>query len=386
MKNKIIYVITIIISVIYIIVGNKISTKDFTFFENNAQVNLEKAVVLEILGEQEILQQDFEGNNITIGKDIIFKAKILKNGDIVEAKQTFDDYAPLNQREIQKGDKLFLYENEEVDGSIAWYADELIRLDGIIVLGIIFIILILIFGRVQGINTIISLIFTCLAIFIVFIPSILSGQNIYISSIITCIYITSMTLLIVYGTNLKSLSAALGCLSGILIAGLLTAIMSNILNITGILNEESVYITYINDSTIDLRAIVFGSIIVGAIGAIMDVAMSLSSSLYELSINIENPKFSQILKSGFEIGRDIMGTMANTLILAYIGSSLSSVLLLCVYNNSLEYLLNKELIIVEVLQMLAGSIGIMMAIPFATLISSLLYTRKNKEKIKQIEE
>lgn len=386
MKNKIIYVITIIISVIYIIVGNKISTKDFTFFENNAQVNLEKAVVLEILGEQEILQQDFEGNNITIGKDIIFKAKILKNGDIVEAKQTFDDYAPLNQREIQKGDKLFLYENEEVDGSIAWYADELIRLDGIIVLVIIFIILILIFGRVQGINTIISLIFTCLAIFIVFIPSILSGQNIYISSIITCIYITSMTLLIVYGTNLKSLSAALGCLSGILIAGLLTAIMSNILNITGILNEESVYITYINDSTIDLRAIVFGSIIVGAIGAIMDVAMSLSSSLYELSINIENPKFSQILKSGFEIGRDIMGTMANTLILAYIGSSLSSVLLLCVYNNSLEYLLNKELIIVEVLQMLAGSIGIMMAIPFTTLISSLLYTRKNKEEIKQIEE
>ena len=386
MKNKIIYVITIIISVIYIIVGNKIATKDFTFFENNAQVNLEKAVVLEIVGEQEILQQDFEGNNITIGKDIIFKAKILKTGDIVEAKQTFDDYAPLNQREIQKGDKLFLYENEEVDGSIAWYADELIRLDGIIVLVIIFIILILIFGRVQGINTIISLIFTCLAIFIVFIPSILSGQNIYISSIITCIYITSMTLLIVYGTNLKSLSAALGCLSGILIAGLLTAIMSNILNITGILNEESVYITYINDSTIDLRAIVFGSIIVGAIGAIMDVAMSLSSSLYELSINIENPKFSQILKSGFEIGRDIMGTMANTLILAYIGSSLSSVLLLCVYNNSLEYLLNKELIIVEVLQMLAGSIGIMMAIPFTTLISSILYTRKNKEEIKQIEE
>ena len=367
MKDKIIYISTIIISVIYIIVGNKIATKNFTFFENNTEVNLQKAVVLEIIGEQEIVQQDFDGNDIIIGKDIIFKAKILKTQEIVEAKQTFDDYTPLNQREIQKGDKLFLYGNEEVDGSIAWYADELVRLDGIIVLGIIFIILILIFGRLQGINTIISLIFTCLAIFIVFIPSILSGQNIYVSSIITCIYITAMTLLIVYGTNLKSLSAALGCLSGILIAGLLTAIMSNILNITGILNEESVYITYINDSTIDLRAIVFGSIIVGAIGAIMDVAMSLSSSLYELSINIENPKFSQILKSGFEIGRDIMGTMANTLILAYIGSSLSSVLLLCVYNNSLEYLLNKELIIVEVLQMLAGSIGIMMAIPFTTL-------------------
>lgn len=386
MKNKIIYIITIIISIIYIIVGNKIATNNFTFFENNGEVKLEKATILEIIEEKEIIQQDFEGNDIIIGRDIIFKAKISKTDEIVEAKQTFDDYTPLNQREIQKGDKLFLYGNEEVDGSIAWYADELVRLDGIIVLGIIFIILILIFGRVKGINTIISLIFTCLAIFIVFIPSILSGQNIYVSSIITCIYITSMTLLIVYGTNLKSLSAALGCLSGILIAGLLTFIMSNILNITGILNEESVYITYINDSTIDLRAIVFGSIIVGAIGAIMDVAMSLSSSLYELSINIENPKFSQILKSGFEIGRDIMGTMANTLILAYIGSSLSSVLLLCVYNNSLEYLLNKELIIVEVLQMLAGSIGIMMAIPFTTLISSLLYTRKKKEEIKQIEE
>ena len=129
---------------------------------------------------------------------------------------------------------------------------------------------------------------------------------------------------------------------------------------------------------IDLRGVIFASIILGAVGAVMDVAMSIASSLNELVENMEKPSFSQVIKSGFEIGRDMMGTMSNTLILAYIGSSLSVLSLYCAYNSSFIYLINKEIIIVELLQALIGSIGILTVIPFATFISAKIYLGKDR--------
>ena len=238
----------------------------------------------------------------------------------------------------------------------------------------VFLLLILVFGRSKGVNTIIALIFTCLSIFIVFVPSVISGYNIYLTSIITAIYIVFMTLIIVYGGNKKSFVAALGCVAGILLSAILTLIMANALELTGLLGEDSMHLLYINnDAPIDLRAVIFGSIILGAIGAVMDVSMSIASSLNELVENMDKPSFSQVIKSGFEIGRDMMGTMSNTLILAYIGSSLSVLLLYCAYNSSFIYLINKEIIIVELLQALIGSIGILTVIPFATFISAKFY-------------
>jgi len=199
-------------------------------------------------------------------------------------------------------------------------------------------------------------------------------------SIVTAIYIVVMTLIIVYGGNKKSFVAALGCVAGILLSGILTFIMANVLELTGLLDEDSMHLLYINDKNpIDLRAIIFGSVILGAIGAVMDVSMSIASSLNELVENMDKPTFSQVIKSGFEIGRDMMGTMANTLILAYIGSSLSVLLLYCAYNSSFIYLINKEIIIVELLQSLIGSIGILMVIPFATFISAKVYLREDNK-------
>ena len=156
--------------------------------------------------------------------------------------------------------------------------------------------------------------------------------------------------------------------------------MSNALELTGLLNEESKYLLYINeDVLIDLRAVIFGSIILGAVGAVMDVSMSIASSLNELVENMDKPSFSQVIKSGFEIGKDMMGTMSNTLILAYIGSSLSVLVLYCAYNSSFIYLMNKEIIIVELLQALIGSIGILTVIPFATFISAKFYIEDYKK-------
>ena len=245
--------------------------------------------------------------------------------------------------------------------------------------GFFFFFFLLLFGRKKGVNTIVSLVFTCLAIFAVFVPSILSGYNIYLSSAITCLFIIVMTLLIVVGATKKGLCAAVGCAGGIAVTAVLTTVMSKALQLTGLVDEQSLYITMLDNVQIDLKALLFGAIIVGAVGAVMDVSMSLSSSLLEVSEQMgEKKSFKKLFRSGMTIGRDIMGTMANTLILAYIGSSLSVVILLVASETSLMSLFNREMIVEEVMQALTGSFGILFTIPLTSLFAAFLYSRKAK--------
>ena len=134
------------------------------------------------------------------------------------------------------------------------------------------------------------------------------------------------------------------------------------------------------ENPIDLKAIIFGAIVIGAMGAIMDVAMSISSALYEMREKYAATNFTQLFSSGMTIGRDIMGTMANTLVLAYIGGSLSIVLLLITYSSSVLDLLNREMVIVEMLQAIVGSMGILLTLPLTAFVAGILYSKKPDTK------
>ena len=152
----------------------------------------------------------------------------------------------------------------------------------------------------------------------------------------------------------------------------MTVISAYFLNLTGITSEETIYIKM--DFDIDLNALIFAGIILGAVGAVMDVSVSISSSLKEIHDQVDSPTFGGLVKSGITIGRDIMGTMANTLVLAYIGCELSATLLQAVYSSSLTTLFSREKIVTELLQALVGSIGILLTIPLTAVVSAALYT------------
>ena len=215
--------------------------------------------------------------------------------------------------------------------------------------------------------------------------SVLSGKNIYLSSALVCIFIITMTLLIVNGFDKKTLCASLGCIGGVLAAAIICIIFSSVMNFSGYTDEHSIYLTML-PHPVDLNAIAFAAIIIGAVGAVMDVAMSMSSSLYELKVKVPDITFKSLVSSGFEIGKDMMGTMANTLVLAYVGSSVCSVLLLLTYADSAMDLLNREVIANEILQAIAGSIGILFTIPVTALICGALYVKKNTSKDEETED
>ena len=381
-KKYFVYIITIVLSFIYIFGFNKLFSEDLKLFQNNQDII--KAKVMEIISTEDNEYQ-LGLNDVHNETTIYFKAKILsgeKKGEIINAAQQINDLYAGNQKEVSVGKKIVMMEvNYFTDAD--YLMTDYLRSDYLIILGILLIIFLIIFGHKKGINTIISLTFTCLAIFLVFIPSILSGHNIYLWSIITCLFIIVMALILINGISKKTICSMIGCFGGILITSLLTIVMTKLMNLTGLVDEQSYYLQLMDSSNpINLKAIIFGGIIIGAVGAIMDVAVSISAALLEVynKAKDEDKNVKSLLKSGITIGRDMMGTMSNTLVMAYIGNSLATTLLLLSYSGSLIELFNKEMIIVELLQILVGSFGLLLTIPFTSFICSIIYFKEKRIK------
>jgi uncharacterized membrane protein len=311
----------------------------------------------------------------TEGTVVTFEAAVRtgeRKGETLTAVQTLGSYLAIYEREVAEGDRVLLISSEG-----DWHFAGYVRFDKILVLGAVFVVLLLLFGRMKGFCALLALGFTCAAIFSVFIPAVLSGKNIYAATVVVCVFSIVVTLFIVYGVNRKSLSAVAGCFGGVSAAALLTLVKSRALRLTGFVDEESLYLLFLpTKEPIDLKAIIFAGIIIGAVGAVMDVAVSIASALSELTENAPEMTRAGIFRSGVNIGKDIMGSMTNTLVLAYIGSSLSVLLLLIVYAGSFAELLNGELVIVEFLQALIGSLGILLTMPLTALVCALLYARE----------
>ena len=389
-KDRIIYILVILLSVLYIVIGSRIASSDFYF---GSISSLEYSAKVTEIVNVDAEEYYIEGASMLYTMEkVLFKAELTSgemSGRTVEVTQERDSILITMPKRVEVGDDVVVAyssmpvvdeEGNELGKEFVWTFSEYHRIPTLVWLGLAFFVFLLIFGRKNGFNTIVSLIFTCLAVFMVFVPSILSGYNVYLSAAITCVYIITMTLLIVVGATKKCLCASVGCIGGIAVTAILTLVVSDILHLTGMSDDESVYLMMLEDVQVDLRALLFGAILVGAVGAVMDVSMSLSSSLLEVSEKMgDRRSFKELFRSGMTIGRDIMGTMANTLILAYIGSSLSVVLLMVANESSFLSLFNREMIVEEIMQAIAGSFGILFTIPLTSLFAAWLYTRKAKK-------
>ncbi|MFI3307247.1 MAG: YibE/F family protein [Mycoplasmatota bacterium] len=336
---------------------------DYASF-NNTEI-AETAKVIEITSVEE---SDY-------GSTIVFDAKLtsgdMKN-EIVSVTQQIDSYYGYNSKEVIEDDKIIItsYDNE----TFAYVCHN--RIGTIVFLLFIFIALIFAIAKFKGIPTLLSLVITICTIFFVYIAGILNGFNVYLLTIlvITFIILTNLTLL--NGFNKKTLGAIVGNILGITIAGIVAIIFNHLFRLTGILDQDYIYLTLLEGVSIDLVGIIWGGLLIAALGAIMDVSMSLSSSLYELSKE-KDATFKKLVTSGMTIGRDIIGTMINTLILAYVGSSLAIILLFTAYSKNILIIFNLEMIIVEITQSVVGSIGILLSVPATVIFCAYLYTKKD---------
>ncbi len=329
------------------------------------------ARVTEIIDKKENTDlSDHTQGGIT-NTQITFKADI-KN-ESVTAFQQISNLIP-DEKEVERGDRVVLI-NISQPGESQWVMASYNRMGSVIIIALAFGLLLILFGLYKGLNALIALALTVAMIFFVFIPMILQGQNIYFWTLVTAFYSIFLTVYMITGWSDKSLVTILGCVFGTLVAAGLSFGLGKFLHLTGGYDDATLALHRLSATMpIDLRALIFAGITIGALGAVMDVAMDISSSLYEIRLH-SKVGFKKLFTSGLTIGRDIMGTMSNTLVLAYIGGSLSSVLIRIIASSSLLILFNTELIIIDLLQALLGSIALVLTIPLTAFFAASLYSK-----------
>lgn len=336
-----------------------------------------QAKISQIVSERVILDS-FEGD-----LELVFKA-VISSGPFqhreITITQIYDDAMVAQLYPLSIGDGVVLYRSV-FDERIEWRLVSFARSNLLGILVGLFLVLIILFGRWQGFNAIVSLGFTIFAVFFILVPAILANLNLYVITLVVALYIIIMSFILIGGITKKTIAASLGCMGGILVATLLAISFTSLMRMSGILSEDYVHLVFIqNDLPLNLTGILFVSIVVGSLGAVMDVAMSIASSLQELIDTAPSISVRQVIFSGMSIGKDIMGTMANTLILAYIGSSLPTILLMIIYAKPVNLLIHSEYMAAEVLQAVAGSLGILFAIPVTSILSALLHRNLLKQK------
>ena len=384
MKKKIIYWVSVALSVLLLALGY-LAVKDGYEFDEVTHADYVRAKITSITG-RDVAEQYGTSTVTTVTFDALIKSGD-RDGETVKATQTIDSSSISSTHEVSEGDTVIITQSRPGDET-SWAFAEYVRSDAIIILALMFCVILVIFGRTKGLKTLVTLLLTVGSVFFVLIPAILGGHNIYFWTVIVCLYITAMTLVIVNGISYMSLIGGIGCMGGVLVAAALTLTVDGIIRLTGFTDECTIYIRAMSDGAIDLKALVFAGILIGSVGAVMDVAVNISASLHEVATKMTRPTIKELFKSGITISRDILGTMSNTLILAYIGSALCSVILI-IYNNSFSLLnmFNRENLIVELLKILVGSFGILSALPLTSLVAAVIYTKFEKfDRTAQTEE
>ena len=247
----------------------------------------------------------------------------------------------------------------------------------IYIIVIIFFVIMVLIGRGKGFRSMIGLLFTFYSIIFFMIPFIYRGYSPIALSIIVSIISTIVTLFLLNGWSKKTIVATLATCVGVIISGVIFYFISNLLNISGFnLDEAESLILIAQNTGLKIRDILFSGILISSLGAVMDVAMSIASSIYEINELNRELDMKTIFKSGINIGRDMIGTMSNTLILAFAGTSLSTMLALYSYNTQFNQLMSSDFIAIEFAQSISGSIGIILAVPITSFISAYVYKRK----------
>lgn len=290
---------------------------------------------------------------------------------------SYDIAGKIMAYELEVGDKVIVQLSEDMDGNVTATVQDVVRSGYIIGMFVVFLLSIVLVGGKKGIKAILGLLYTIILIYLIMIKGIFKGDNAIISSIGTSMLVILGTFIIIGGFNKKITTAAIGTLGGVVSAGLMAVIFNHLAKMSGACEDAIQLSVSMSAINFDFRDLLFAGIIVSALGACMDVGMSIASSLDEIKMKKSDITWTELFKSGMNIGRDVIGTMTNTLILAYVGGSLTLILLFMACNMNIIEILNKETIAEQVISAIAGSMGVIYTVP----ITSFIYAILNKDRV-----
>ena len=282
---------------------------------------------------------------------------------------------PLYGAPLKAGDSCTLivstYENGDVQATVYEYNRTVPLL---IVVAVFLLVTVLVGGR-TGAKSLVGLIFTVLSVFLLLFPALMKGAPTLLSTFLVCAYVAAVSFVILGGVQKKTVCALLGTVAGMALALIFALLAQAILRVNGLRGADVEPLLQLRQTgtPIGLKGLLAAGVILSALGAVMDVAMSLSSALSEVHAADPALDARALFRSGMNIGRDMVGTMTNTLILAFLGSGLTLTLYLYTLGLSAHQLLSSAYLSVEVMTAVSSSIGVILSVPITALICSRAY-------------
>ena len=340
----------------------------------NRDVQYYSATVLDVLSED--LGPDNYTEEFTVGVQEIQVE--ITDGPYKGEIHTFKNHISRLYNTIVKKDTdiivgTYINDGEILDLTVSSYERHTV----LGLLAIIFCALVAWIGKLKGVKSLVSLFFTGVCVVFLMLPLMLSGMNPVLAAIIIVFLSTFVTLWLVAGLNKKSITAMIGTLSGVLIATLIAYAFSELAHLSGGTMQDTEALLYVSETShLQVKGLLLAGILVASLGAVMDVAMSIASAMFELSSVNEKLSYKALIRSGMNVGTDMIGTMTNTLILALAGGSLSTVILIYSATISHLQLINLDVLGTELIQGIAGSIGIVITVPVTVLVAAFFCMKR----------
>jgi len=336
-----------------------------------------QAVVTKVIssGTESFMEElvPFQELEVTIQNDA-------KNGQVVTVKNSAGSVntATFLYQTYKEGDKIRLTAFDVGQGEIMYSILGKSRREGLLTLGALFLVVVLVVGKVWGGLSLVGLAISFLVIFRLIIPMIIEGKNPVLAAIIGALIIIPLTFYVSHGWNKKTHVGVLATMLSLVFTGLLAVYFVNATHLTGFASEEAGFLQVERQGSIDIRGLLLAGIIIGTLGILDDITIGQASVVRELKKAQANIRFKELFKQGMSVGQDHISSMVNTLVLVYSGSALPLLLMFFGSQNSLVDVLEYELITEEIVRMLVGSIGLVLAAPLATAIAAYVFSRETK--------
>ena len=288
---------------------------------------------------------------------------------------------PAYDIQIHKGDNVILHveaKNDDIisPDDVSYYIADIKRDNVLWLLFGVFCLSLVLIGRKKGVFSLVAIISTLAYMFLILVPMVLSGICPILSALVTGILATVTTIFLVGGLNFKSTSAVIGAVASLVLAAGISAAVIYLGKLTGFAGEENLFL-YTAHPELNFKGILAASMMLAALGALMDTAVSIASTINEIHETDDTLGVKALFTSGMNVGKDIIGTMSNTLILVYVGSSLPLILLSS--NIDFQKFFNLNQVATEISSALIGSIAILACVPFTAIIAAILIKKSKKD-------
>lgn len=368
-KKAVRYLIYILFVCVFAVFVIKLNQVEKTELVVRTGQTFEKAKVVKIL------QNNLEENGTRVGEQKV-RVRMLTGVRKGEELDITSSSGYLFGAACKPGMKVIVMQSVAGDSTVASvYTQD--REGVIYIFALIYLLVLCLIGGKQGIKGCLGLVFTFFCVIFVYLPLVYLKYSPFWTAVFVCFITTLVTMYLIGGPTQKTCAATLGTLVGVILAGVSAWCFSKASGISGYnVSDIETLMTLWNTNRVQVGGLLFSGLLISCLGAVMDVAMSISSAIDEIYRQNLSLSRKELFKAGLRVGRDMMGTDSNTLILAFAGSSVSTLLLDYSYNLPYQQIINSNNIGIAIMQGLAGSFGIVLSVPFTVLICTILFHKK----------